>query len=760
MYNAENECGTGAIVPWADKLWAITYGPHLPKGSTDKLYSISTDLRQTVHKESIGGTPANRMLHRESNQLFIGPYAISGSGSIRAMPYSQLYGRPTGNARHLEHPKTHIYMMTMEEGLYEIDVRSLTSKELYRDEQLPGGRKANLPGYHGKGLASSQGVVVYANNGEHGDEALVNPTIPSGCLAEWDGSDWKVIRRNQFTEVTTPGGILGNQTDSDPIWSIGWDHRSLILMCRQNDAWQAYRLPKTSHCYDGAHGWNTEWPRIRDIGERDLLMTMHGMLWRFPKSFSHTASAGIAPRSSTLKVIGDFCRWNGRVVFACDDTAKSEFLNKRRAKGGIAGPGQSHSNLWFVDAKQLNDIGPRSGRGAVWLNDTVQAGETSEPFIGSGFASRHVTICHTEAFPVTFDIEIDITGNGVFTHHTTLVAQVGRPFFIHNLPAVPWVRFVARTAARGVTIMFSYRDPDRRTLRPDRIFDGLARTREAAGKTLLYARGGDRRTLAVAPNALKAYELDANSDLKQTSEPALASFVQQSVPVKDSVDAGVLIRDDYSVRYVSDDGRRWIIPVQNPATPHYGRLCREVCTERDLLHICGTFIELPAENAGGITHARAIASHPFVIHDYASYRGMLVLTASTGAKPGAHVVTSTDANAAVWLGVVDDLWKLGRPVGKAKTGLNNRDAGIWTSDPILANGFGDIEITCQISGGLGGVVFVDADISGNNTWIGVCRIQVMPGSKGHAAIDKRLHPYWVRIRTAPGTDAIADFTFR
>ena len=760
MYNAENECGTGAIVPWAGNLWAITYGPHLPKGSSDKLYSISSDLNQTVHKESIGGTPANRMLHPESNQLFIGPYAISGSGTVRAMPYSQLYGRPTGNARHLVHPKTHIYMMTMEEGLYEIDVRSLTSKELYRDEQLPGGRKANLPGYHGKGLASSQGVLVYANNGEHGDDALVNPTIPSGCLAEWDGSDWKVIRRNQFTEVTTLGGILGNQTDRDPIWSIGWDHRSLILMCRQNDTWQAYRLPKTSHCYDGAHGWNTEWPRIRDIGERDLLMTMHGMLWRFPKTFSHASNAGIAPRSSTLKVIGDFCRWNGRVVFACDDTAKSEFLNKRRAKGGIAGPGQSHSNLWFVNAKQLNDIGPRTGRGAVWLNDTVQAGETSEAFIGSGFASRHITICHMEAFPVTFDIEIDTNGNGVFTHHTTLVAQVGRPFFIHNLPAIPWVRFVARTAARGVTIMFSYRDPDRRTLHPDRIFDGLARTREAAGKTLLYARGGDRRTLAVAPNALMAYELDANADLKPTSEPALAGFVQQSVPVKDSVDARVLITDDYAVRYVSDDGRRWIIPVQNPATPHYGRYCREVCTERDLLHICGTFIELPAENAGGITHARAIASHPFVIHDYASYRGMLVLTAATGAKPGAHVVTSTDGNAAVWLGVVDDIWKLGRPIGKAMTGLNNRNAGSWTSDPILANGFGDTEITCQIAGGLGGVVFVDADISGNGTWIGLCRIQVMPGGKGHAAIDKRLHPYWLRIRTAPGTEVIADFTFR
>ena len=58
------------------------------------------------------------------------------------------------------------------------------------------------------------------------------------------------------------------------------------------------------------------------------------------------------------------------------------------------------------------------------------------------------------------------------------------------------------------------------------------------------------------------------------------------------------------------------------------------------------------------------------------------------------------------------------------------------------------------------VVFVDADISGDGTWVGISRIQVLPGAKGHAHIDKRLHPYWLRIRTAPGTDAIADITFR
>ena len=37
-------CGPCAVVPWADRLWVISYGPHLPNGSDDRLYEIAPDL--------------------------------------------------------------------------------------------------------------------------------------------------------------------------------------------------------------------------------------------------------------------------------------------------------------------------------------------------------------------------------------------------------------------------------------------------------------------------------------------------------------------------------------------------------------------------------------------------------------------------------------------------------------------------------------------------------------------------------------------
>ena len=85
-FNHQGECGTGAVVPWAERLWVITYAPHKPEGSDDKLYEIDAALHRIARPESVGGTPANRMIHRESNQLNIGPYFIDSRRNVRAIP--------------------------------------------------------------------------------------------------------------------------------------------------------------------------------------------------------------------------------------------------------------------------------------------------------------------------------------------------------------------------------------------------------------------------------------------------------------------------------------------------------------------------------------------------------------------------------------------------------------------------------------------------------------------------------------------------
>ena len=429
MFNGEGECGTGAVVPWAGSLWAVTYGPHCPNGSSDKLYEIKPDLTRVVRSESVGGTPANRMIHRESHQLIIGPYFIDAKGNVRVIPPARMPGRLTATARHLTDPANKVYMATMDSGLYEVDVHTLAVKTLLRDHNGEIGRiwgnkepmipltpdwasaRVNtLPGSHTKGMCTGFGRIQLANNGEYHPEAKTNPWIPAGVLGDCapDGSDQRVIRRCQFTDITTRDGIYGNEHPArNPVWSLGWDAKSVILAVTTNGtAWTYYRLPKASHCYDGAHGWNTEWPRIRDVGFVDgtLLATMHGTFWKFPADFSPAKPNGIRPLSTYLKVIGDFCRWGERIVFGCDDQAMSEFLGTRTLKKGAPKRDRSQSNLWFVKPEDLTSFGPPSGEGWVWRREDVKAGDISDPYLYAGYDVMDFTFTDADGKHVPYEL--------------------------------------------------------------------------------------------------------------------------------------------------------------------------------------------------------------------------------------------------------------------------------------------------------------------------------------------------------------------
>lgn len=766
-YNQENECGTGAVVPWADRLWLVTYAPHAPGGSTDKLYSIDDDLQLTIHEESVGGTPANRMIHAESNQLFIGPYAIDSTGAVRVIPFDDLYGRPTGNARHLSDPENRIYYATMEEGFYEVDVHTLAVTELYPDGNRVGDvAGALLPGYHGKGLYSGQGRLVYANNGEHSQLARDRPDVASGCLAEWDGATWTVVRRNQFTEVTGPGGLRGNEhPETDPIWSIGWDHRSLILMVRDDGNWHSYRLPKASHCYDGAHGWNTEWPRIRDIGEDDLLMTMHGMFWRFPRSFTAEDSAGIAPRSTYLKVIGDFTRWNDRVVFGCDDTAKAEFLNKRMAQGDIAAPGQSQSNLWFVAPSQLEDFGPPIGRGAVWLDDSVEADAPSEPFLFAGFERRAVHLVNGGDAPVNLTFEIDPDGTGTWRELLTRAVPPGYVWQAFD-PCSPgsWIRVRADRAVDRLTAQFTYAAADPRTGKAAAIFDGLAAPESPASVGgLLWARGDNTGTLRIALDDGSLFEMDGAVQLEVVEDKDSYAWMREHL----AVPANVLTIDDASALYIDDDGKRYRLPKGDPALEEPGplgseRIDREVCTERDLFNCLGTFYELPAQNAGGFAKIRPIATHNRRIRDYCSWRGLLVMSGidRDEAKGNRHVVRSDDGRCAVWVGAVDDLWQFGKPTGHGGPWKHTQVTAGTPSDPYLFFGYDRKRMALENEGDAAVTFHIEIDITGTGSWQRFMLVEVPAKTRTpwHTFPDS-LQAYWIRAVASRDTTASVEFIY-
>lgn len=772
-YNNEGECGTGAVVPWADRLWVVTYGPHLPFGSSDKLYEITSDLSITARPESTGGTPADRFIHNESNQLFIGPYAIDAERNVRTIPYEQAPGRYTGLARHLTDPERKLYIATMEEGFYEVDVTTLQTKMLYEDGNVKHKKSddisANppgslLPGAHGKGVYSGQGVMVYSNNGESSREALRQFDIEAGVLAEWDGQKWAVVRRNQFVEVTGPGGIHGNQhPDTDPIWVTGWDHKSVLVGVRSPQKWSFYRLPKASHSYDGAHGWNTEWPRIRDVGtedEPDYLMTMHGMFWRFPKTFSVNNSLGIRPRSAYLKVIGDFTRWNNKLVFGCDDSAQREFLNKRSVKGSIEGPGQSNSNLWFTSFDLPDQLGPTTASGAVWLNESVKSNEPSEPFLFAGWEKRVAWIRNDGGNQVNFTFETDNKGDGTWTQLKSVQVASGASEMVEfsRADAGEWIR-VKTNSSTTATVHFSYDDAETRTTSRDGIFDGLADVNktEAVGG-LLYGLGDNRRALGILAmdfsgsekSEVGYYEMGADMKLVRKDDVKTSEFIR----TKFAVPQNVITIEESSILINDDQGRRWRLPMGDEAYTDLTnnavlRIDREVATERDLFNCHGTFYELPAENADGFAKIRPIASHNLRIHDYASYRGMLVMTGidPATAESNSHIIRSEDGKAAVWAGVIDDLWKLGKPTGKGGPWKDTSVRAGEQSDPYLI-GFYDKRTLSLSHDSTEPVTFLlEVEPVGHGPWMTYQEITVPPGKSVEHSFPDSFQARWIRFKT-------------
>lgn len=777
-YNSQGECGTGAVVPWAGALWVVTYSPHEPYGSDDKLYQIKPDLTQIVRPESIGGTPANRMIHTPSQQLFIGPYAIDTAANVRVIPYDRVPGRPTGNAAHLTDPENRILMATMEAGFYDIDVHTLDAKTLYKDgnqmrrEGATGRLSPLLPGYHGKGFYSSQGVAVYSNNGEEGELAQRQFDIPSGSLSEWDGKDWKVIRRNQFTEVTGPGGIEGNASTSDPIWSLGWDYKSVILACRDTVAgWTFYRLPKASFAYDGAHGWNTEWPRIRNVGTRenpDMLMTMHGMFWRFPHTFTSQNTAGITPRGAYLKVIGDFTEWNGRLVFGCDDSAQSEFLNKRRQKGNIGGTGQSNSNLWFGDMSTPDNVGPTTAAGSLWLKEQVEAGVPSDPFLFAGWDNRCAWMANRSDKDATITFEVDKKGDGTWTQLRTETLSAGESKFIPFEPQDEgiWIRATSDATIRA-DLTFVLAEAETRTTEPDAIFDGIAAVGgKADSEGLMYGLPDNRRALGVLATTADGkayYELDAAMNLTPHDDPEMSQHIAE----KFAIPHDVVQVDKGSVLIVDAKERRWRLPLGDEAyndmiAEARLRLCREVATERDLFSCHGTFYELPAENADGFAKIRPVASHSFAINDYASYRGMMMLTGIDHAKAARnpHVVLSQDGKAAVWAGAIDDLWHMGKPTGHGGPWVESQVKAGVASDPYLI-GFYDKRTMSLSHTDSGNVVFtVEVDPTGDGEWFRYGSFEVPAGQTFEHAFPQSFQGRWIRVTADRDTKATAWFEYR
>jgi len=494
-------------------------------------------------------------------------------------------------------------------------------------------------------------------------------------------------------------------------------------------------------------------------------MTMHGMFWRFPKDFSAKQMKGILPRSTYLKVVGDFTRWNDRVVLGCDDTAKSEFLNKRKAKGELAQP-HSHSNLWFLKPEQLDHIGPVIGRGAVWLNDPVEAKAPSEPFLIDGFAKRAIHFATDK--PTSLTLEVDQKGTGEWTPYQEIkVDGYAWKEIDPSLDAV-WMRVTSSEKLGKATAWFHLGGDDDRAagLAPEK-FEGVARLGETkiTGGLLHASYDYDHklRFAAETPGEkIGFYTLDGSSQLTAKSSDEEFVWMQKNAAIPSR--EGVITEDEASVIYTDDDGQRFRLPA-NPAWKEDAcalgnyRLCREVATERDLFNTHGTFFELPANNAGGFNRVRPVSSHNLAIKDYCSFRGLLVLSGVNlkSGKDNRHIIRSDDGKTGLWVGAIDDIWTLGKPIGTGGPWKGTKVSANQPSDPYLMTGYDKKSLALEST--KAGKITAEIDLSGMGDWQPYKTFEIKASEALRHEFPEAFQAYWIRFRSDTDTTATAQLTY-
>ncbi|WP_328997728.1 hypothetical protein OHA18_25075 [Kribbella sp. NBC_00709] len=425
-----SETGIGALMPWADRLWMITYVAHTRRtGGGTGLFSIDDDLEITKHPASVVGTYANRLVHKESNQLFIGPHVIDVDGNVKTID-ALVDVRLTATARHLTDEAGKVYVLGMEGEFFEVDVHTLEVTQLYNllDE-------LDVHDYpHFKDMYTRHGRVVVVNNSYYDKDFLAGHS--DGRLAEWDGTTWNVLAKTQFNTLSSANGM------GPGLYAVGQDRASALFhVYLPETGWKVYRLPKSTHTQD--HAFTTEWPRIREVESERLLMDASGMFYELPSLTYANAVWGIRPIASHLRVVGDFCSWNGLLVLAGDQTTPIGDSNP------VAG--QPQANLWFGKTDDLWQWGKPQGWGGPWWETPVEAGVPSDPYLMTGFEHKCLHLTHDAGTDVQFDVEVDFLGTGSFRRYRTItVGADGYEAFVFPTGfSAHWIRIVASTTCEA-----------------------------------------------------------------------------------------------------------------------------------------------------------------------------------------------------------------------------------------------------------------------------------------------------------------------
>ena len=386
-----SECGIGALMPWADKLWITTYPDENGNGGGMGLWSLDEDGNMVLVSET-NGTHAGRAC--SGDYAFIGEHKIHRDGTVirmtgfgadvRITAWAKVPGQtPDSNGN------VWVYALGMDGSIFRVK-DSASPTVTFVGNAAAGLGIVGQPHFKAMWGTPKRLYVVSNINFPDGRAGYLDLTTLGGTLA-WTRLDTGVATGASHIEVA------GSYDGNGHVFALGQDQWTGFLhLIHGNDAGPARRFLIPLASRQQVKGWQQEWMRIRqaDTTER-YLMDFHGCYYALSPfldstdgndsqttGFPRLEALGMHTRTTT-----DFAVFDGKLWLG-SNSSSTQSSNK------YPNAGQSASILWSVASvdELLSMTRKPRASGAFYWQKAIPAATESEPMLARGYDKKVILI--------------------------------------------------------------------------------------------------------------------------------------------------------------------------------------------------------------------------------------------------------------------------------------------------------------------------------------------------------------------------------
>ena len=136
---------------------------------------------------------------------------------------------------------------------------------------------------------------------------------------------------------------------------------------------------------------------------------------------------------------------------------------------------------------------------------------------------------------------------------------------------------------------------------------------------------------------------------------------------------------------------------------------------------------------------------------------MVLAGVRASATNDGHVFADPRHKTALWFGGVDDLWKLGKPVGHGGPWKGTTVKAGQPSDPYLMTGYD--KKTLMLTADTDTTVTVEIDFDHQSGWHRYKRIDLQAKAKINYEFPTAFSAHWIRFTTSKDCTATAQLTY-